>query len=485
MREHPNNLISSTFFYLISRIIPAGLAFLAIGVFTRLLSPEEYGVYALSLSLISLLSTGTNNWIYLSVVRLLPGEAEPDRFQASVLVIYLSITALLLLGGVAYVLLFSESATERVIIGLSGLFLIVQGWMEINLHMLIARSQARLYTKLVIIRAIFSTCMGIALAVLGWGPAGILLGSTLGMLIPSLWLTRHHWDNIHLRHSRMQDIDRIRRFGLPLSLSSMLDNVIFYSDRVLLGWLVGTGAVGVYAVGYDIADKALKSVMYSVGAATLPTAVRTLEQKGEAAARLQLEQNVIILVAMGLPTAAGLCLIAPNLAGLVGREFHDEAVTLIPLIAIGTFLACLRSNYLDHAFHLGKRALPLTLVTAITAVMNVALNLLLIPYFGMVGAAYATVISFIIAVGAGFTLGRRVFRLPMPWLEFLKIAVAVAVMATAVLLLPELGGTIAALALKISVGGVVYLTMAGLLKIGGIRDILPALRSRLAPSPQP
>jgi O-antigen/teichoic acid export membrane protein len=214
----------------------------------------------------------------------------------------------------------------------------------------------------------------------------------------------------------------------------MLDNVIFYSDRVLLGWLVGTGAVGVYAVGYDIADKALKSIMYSVGAAALPTAVRTLEQDGEAAARLQLEQNVTILVALGLPTTVGLCLVAPDLAGLVGAEFHDEAITLIPLIAIGTFLACLRSNYLDHAFHLGKRALPLTLVTAITAVVNVALNLLLIPIFGM---------------------------------------------------LPEFGGITAALALKTGVGGIVYLAVAGLLKIGGIRDILPALRSRLAPSPQP
>jgi O-antigen/teichoic acid export membrane protein len=197
--------------------------------------------------------------------------------------------------------------------------------------------------------------------------------------------------------------------------------------------------------------------------------VRLLEQEGEEAARRQMERNVVILSALGLPATVGLSLVAPEIAALVGADFRDAVAALIPPIAVGTFLACLRSNYLDHAFHLSKRALPLTLVTAATAALNLVLNLILVPRMGVMGAAYATLGSFLFGALAGYAAGRRLFRLPLPWTEFLKIGAAVCAMAATILALPDAPAVGLTLALKVAAGGLVYLGAGLALDIGGLR----------------
>jgi O-antigen/teichoic acid export membrane protein len=458
-----------TLLYIVSRLVPAVLAFLAIGVYTRFLSAEEYGAYALTLSVVSLVSSAAIGWIYMSVVRLLAAAEDPARFQASVLVSFLGVVALLVIGGVPYLLLAELTPQERMLFSLAGLLLIVQGWMEINLHFLIARAEAWLYTRMAIGRAVLGMIVGVALAALGWGAGGILLGTVIGMLVPTVWLTWHYWRGVDLRRADMRDIRAFNRFGLPLTLGLTLDNVTFYSDRLVLGWLASAHAVGLYAVGYDIADKALKSIMQSVGAAALPTAILLLEREGEDAARRQLEHNVVILVALGLPATVGLSLIAPEISVLVGAEYRGAVAALIPPIAAGTFLACLRANYLDHAFHLSKRALPLTLVTGGTAVLNLVLNLLLVPRLGVMGAAYATLGSFLFGALAGYAAGRRLFRLPLPWGEFLKIGASLAAMSSAILMLPDTPSVALTLAFKVGTGGLVYVCGGLAFNIGNVR----------------
>jgi O-antigen/teichoic acid export membrane protein len=477
----PSGVFRGTLLYIVSRLVPAILTFLAIGLYTRFLSTEEYGLYALILSIVSLVSSAAIGWIYMSVVRLLAASPDPARFQASVLLSFLAVVALVVTAGVPYLLLVSQTPGERLLILLAGFLLIVQGWMEINFHFLIARGQAWLYTQLSILRAVLGTAVGVGLAALGWGAGGILLGTAIGMLAPTLWLSWFHWRGIDPRRADRRDIRAFHRFGLPLTLGLTLDNVTLYSDRLVLGWLADTQAVGLYAVGYDIADKALKSIMQSVGAAALPTAVRLLEQEGEEAARRQLERNAVILVSLGLPATVGLSLVAPEIAALVGPEFREAVAALIPPIAAGTFLACLRSNYLDHAFHLSKRALPLTLVTAGTAVLNLVLNLILVPRLGVMGAAYATLGSFLFGALAGYAAGRRLFRLPLPWTEFLKIGAAVCTMAATIFALPDGQGAGLTLVLKVAAGGLSYLGTAVALDIGGVRRSgrLGDLRGRL------
>ncbi|MCW8088091.1 oligosaccharide flippase family protein [Sabulicella glaciei] len=466
--------------YLVGRIVPAAVTFVTIGVLTRFLSPEEYGTYAIALSVISLFSMAAYNWLYVSIVRLRPMEEDAAKpFQAAVLVLYLVCVALVLSFGALYVAAFSPWGGSSLWGAAVALF-VVQGWLEINLHFLISRSEAGRYVLVTLLRSLLVTALAILAAALGGGAASVLLATALAVLGPALWLTFRQWRGVRLREAGTGDMGSIARFGLPLAPSFLLDNVIFYADRLILGWLINAQAVGLYAVGYDLADRTLKALMYSIGSASLPAAVQALEIEGEDAARRQLAQNLLTLVTFGLPATVGLCLTASELSILVGSEFRDVTTVLIPLVAVATFLACIRSSYLDHAFHLARRPLPLLLVTGTTALFNVSLNILLIPSFGLLGAAYANLAAFIVAVFLAWSMGRSAFRLPYPWRGLAKIAAACAAMGIflAMPIWPE--AQVLALVLKTALGGAVFVAVGLLLRAEIVSELVWGVINRLA-----
>src|SRR5690606_3730158 len=132
------------------------------------------------------------------------------------------------------------------------------------------------------------------------------------------------------------------------------------------------------------------TLMMIVTLAGLPLAVRRMELEGMSAASVQLRENGGLLLAVGLPAAVGLSMLAPQIAGVVvGHEFADVAGALMPWIAVGVFLHGMKAYYVDHAFMLAKRVRGQVIAAGCGALVNVVANLVLIPRFGLHGAAYA------------------------------------------------------------------------------------------------
>jgi O-antigen/teichoic acid export membrane protein len=114
---------------------------------------------------------------------------------------------------------------------------------------------------------------------------------------------------------------------------------------------------------------------------------------------------------------------------------------------------------------------------AVPAGMNVVLNLILVPRFGLMGAAWATAASFGLGLLATMILGRRVIALPVPWANLIRCALATGVMALVVSILPSIGG-VAELALDSGTGAAVYAATALALNASGVRDVAARLLDR-------
>jgi len=193
-----------------------------------------------------------------------------------------------------------------------------------------------------------------------------------------------------------------------------------------------------------------------VNLAAYPLAIQALEQGGKEAARRQLSKNAIALFAIGLPAMVGLALLAPNIADVVlGKAFRETAAALIPWIAFGVFLSCMRAYHLDLAFQLSQHTVGQIWVALGAAVVNLGLNLWWIPRLGLMGAAYATVVAYAVALGISLFLGRRLFSMPFPTKEAFKIGLAVAGMGGVLWPLRGFRG-IGALVAQIAGGVVVY-----------------------------
>src|SRR5690606_35389356 len=131
------------------------------------------------------------------------------------------------------------------------------------------------------------------------------------------------------------------------------------------------------------------------------------------------------------------------------------AASVTPWVALGAFLSGMTTYYFGQAFTLGRRTGWLLLAMSIPAGSNIVLNVLLIPRFGVMGAAWATAISFALGPAASMTIGRRILPLPLPWNALARCGLAAAVMAGDVMMMPSIGG-FAELMLDAGVGVIVY-----------------------------
>src|SRR5690606_14256890 len=143
-------------------------------------------------------------------------------------------------------------------------------------------------------------------------------------------------------------------------------------------------------------------------------------------------------------------------------------------------LAGLTTYYFHQAFTLGRRTPLLLAAMAVPTSANLALNLALIPRFGLNGALWATAASYALGLLASIWLGRGVTPLPIPWASLGQALAASAAMALVVSRLPAWGG-LPELGLKACAGALVYGAAAWAMYAGGFRSRMRPLLRRLRP----
>ncbi len=173
-----------------------------------------------------------------------------------------------------------------------------------------------------------------------------------------------------------------------ITLSRVMRSLIVTFDVILLGLLATRRDVGLYSAGYRICY-----LMMAVAVAThvvFAPAVARATLVGSTAVRQVLERSVALTATVMLPLAVGAAVLADRiLALLFGDQFASGAPAL-RLLALSIALLALhgttRSVFVAH--HQTKLE---AMIFAVAAALNIALNFLLIPGFGIVGAAFATV----------------------------------------------------------------------------------------------
>jgi O-antigen/teichoic acid export membrane protein len=169
-----------------------------------------------------------------------------------------------------------------------------------------------------------------------------------------------------------------------------------------------------------------------------------------------MRHNATLLLVVGVPAVIGLMMLAGNICdSFLGREFRQEATRIMPIIALGTFLAGYKAYHLDSAFQFVHRTIYQVWIVLIAAIVNVALNLLLVRPLGILGAAGASVVAYVISMVLTASYGRKHFALPFPTRDFLKVMAASGAMAAALYLLRDYRGSVA-LSAQVIAGGMVY-----------------------------
>jgi len=460
--------------YFLARGIPGLIALLAIAVYTRLLAPSEYGDYVLVLTCVALGNALLFQWLRHGLLRFYSLHVDsPATLLSSIAGCYLVVLIVALTAFLALALLAQWERSLQELGLLTAVLLGCQSFFELNVDLRNARLEPLKLGFLGVVRAGSSLAIAWFLIVIfKFSAAGVVIGLAVGSLLSIMFVNARLWRGISLALVDRKLIADIAAYGLPLTASVLLTFVVHGADRLMIAAILDNDSVGLYASGFDLAQQSLGLIMMTVQMAYVPAALRTFAREDRKATHESLGVYGVILVAVGLPSTIILVTLAENISVVfLGAAFQDAARTLIPLIAVATLVSCLKSYYLDLAFHFSRRTTRLLGVATVVAVANVALNLWWIPLFGIYGAAYATIGSYAIGLGASLLTGRTLLRLRYWHPELPKVLGASILLVIALLPMRANLGVLA-LTSQVVIGLVTYAGALLVLNVFSVRSML-------------
>lgn len=469
--------------YLPVNIAQGVIGLLTIVLFTRVLSPEAYGAYALAFSVLSLTQTVLLTWTEAAMARFHAKRVEDGRLPDHFATIY-RLWGVAALGtpviAAAVLCLIPLSNPMKLALGAAFAAVLVKSLAKLSQERRRAAGEVSGAALMDIVQTVGAFALGLILALIGLGGAAPLLGAGAISLICLLFVLPGDLARMKGGHFDRAMAHDYAAYGLPVSLSLILALVLSTTDRFLLAAYLGEATVGVYHAGYSLGSRILDVVFIWLGMAGGPALVAALERGGPTALKDAAHEQASLMALLTLPAATGLALVAKPLAQLmVGEALHAGAAHVTPWIAASGWLSGVTTYYLLQAFTLGRRTPLLIASMAAPALVNVALNLLLIPRFGLDGALWATTASYGVGALTACLLGRSAQPLPIPWNTLAKAGGGCLLMAAAVLALPSPGGLLE-LILKAGVGAAIYGGVVLGLDVDGLRGKILSIARRKA-----
>ncbi len=467
-------MLKHLLYYVPAQVLPALMSLLGVAVFTHHMGVVDYGQLAIALAVVTAGQGVALQWLCASVMRFYPKAREEGTLPALLAGTgswWLISSLLTLLGlGVASALFLPTTARGQSVMLCAALLYVTLSLAFLTMRVHMAAMHSRRYSLLQAVQSIGG--MGTA-CLLAWyvsaTPQAILLGFVLGYIFVLLvdyrnviGLFRLHRDDAGMRH-------RIWQFGWPIIIFSGFSFILSKGDRFLVQALLGSEAVALYAAPYSLAEQAISVIFLIIVPVTHPLAVRAYEQ-GSAALAEQMQVNARVVFGLAAPAALGFAMLASEISDLILAEaYYDLSVQVLPWVALSTLMFGLKAHYLDHAFQLAHKNKYQLYILIPAAALNLLLNLILLPRIGVMGAVYATVISYALALIGSYYLAQRAFRFTLPWLDLAKITLACLLMA-AVMSVIEIDVVWQSLLLKFLLGAGSYVLVVYTM------GLLPVLR---------
>lgn len=472
--------------YGLSTLLTKFGTFLLIPIYTRLLSTAGYGVLSLATLtgtlLIMVLPLGQDSALVLLCAKGTKEESlkVSKELLPSVFLFTMAFAIVVtVLGFVFGPHFFPKGSTES---GFSfypyAALVLVTATVGIPLLLVqsINRAQRAVNRFAVIQLAVFliSTCVGVYLvAIVGRGARGALEGSLVGAVaclpVAIFLMTRMMKPVVS-----WQRLKQSLRIGIPLAPHSLAGWILGFADRVMLEHYSGATQVGLYSAAYNLA-LGMTALVMTINQAWSPFYFQTAQSDQRPLLKRLSTIVAIVYTVLGL----GFVLFSKELLVLMSGAHYREAGNLVPIIAAGCYgygLYCLFSTSLFFSL---KTKLILS-VSASAAILNIALNILLIPRYGMVAAAWATLVAYAMMAGIVWVVASRGDGGLYEHRKVLRLVVMFCVVFGITLFVDRSGlSTVLALSIKGALFVLVFPALAALkiVTFGQMKQQLAALRS--------
>ena len=417
------DLAGKSLIYGLGSVLLRSLSLLVLPLYTRYLSPADYGVVALGSSLTALLSLILPIGLYNAVARfyfIIEAREERRRVIGTIwlamLGIGLVISLLLdMVGATLFEAVFPQlEFNPYVRISIWTAYLTLFSFVPLNLFQVQERPGAFVWwTGAILILTVALTILFVV--ILEKGAYGYLLATLIAnaiFAIPYVVVTIRDADFC----LDFTYLSKAIKFSLPLVPHGLSSWVLAVSDRAILQFYVSVSALGIYSLGYTFGMIQI-TISAAINQAFIPFLFKRVAEEG-GSAEPRLARLVTYYTLTICTVAVGLCIFAKEIIYFFTAEPFHSAYQVVPIIVLGYLWNGLYVIPLNFLFLKSRTELiPIGTVTA--GFVNVAINYLFVQDYGIMTAAWATFVAFFVMLILVFFFSNRIY--PFPY-EYRRIA---------------------------------------------------------------
>lgn len=385
--------VKAGIWFTVCNILQRGVQFLTTPIYTRILTTEEYGMY-------SVFMTWLNIFTIFATLNLSSGpyyngmlkyEENGAKYTSSIQSLGSIVTLL-------FAILFSLSFPyiEHLIGMPYEIAILIFAVAFVHPAFLFWSIQQRLNYKfkaligVTILNTVLVPIIGIFLILeYQMGYVGLIVGYVVANVIVSgffyirnLFLGRQLFSKEYWGYSLKLSVPLI-----PHYLSQM---VLGQSDRIMIKYYCGSDQAGIYSLAYQV-SLLMNLLISGINNSLTPWMYRTLKEQGYE----KIKKSTIQLIILVFVLSGVAMLMAPEIILILGTEEYLDAIWIIPPIMLSTcvtFVYCIWGTVLFYF----ERMKIVAVATSSGAILNVLLNILLIPRFGYIAAAYTTLMGYVV-----------------------------------------------------------------------------------------
>lgn len=434
----------------------SGLIF--IPIITKSFSTAEYGMWAQVTTTVALVPNIANLGLPYTMVRFLSAEKDKSKIKGSFYsMISVTLLSTLIICGVF--LVFRTAIANALFNGnLQVLYIttLISFFACLNL-MLISFfrtfQQMKKYSLFLVLQSYIGVFVCIVLVYLGYHIETVVFGLLSGYVAVFLMMLVMVVGYLGLGKPSYENLREELAFAIPTIPNNVSSWVVDSSDKYVISGIIGAAAVGCYSPGYALGSVLL--MFLSPFATLLPAVLPEYFEKGDlTTVDYYMKYSMKYYLLLTVPAAVGMSVLSkPLLLSITTNTIANGGYLVTPFVCLGALFMGVY-GITNNILILEKETKILGKLWIIVAIANIGLNILLVPYLGIIGAAAVTLVCYIAAFTVTTIKSRKYHKLPYERNSTIKIIIASIIMGIIVKLINPMG--ILQILIAIIVGVIVY-----------------------------
>lgn len=301
-----------------------------------------------------------------------------------------------------------------------------------------AMNQMKIYSFFMIIQAVLNIIFITYFTLKGFEISFAVLGLLLSYFSTLLIMILLSTIQLGITIPKFNNFRKYLTFGLPLIPSTLSSWIVDSSDRYIIGIILGTAYVGYYSPGYSLGTL-LNLIIFPFNLVLTPELSKLYDNNEKERVEMIIRYSLKYFLLISIPIFVGISLLArPILSLLTTNEIASEGFYITPFIALSSlFFGC--QSIITQISILNKKTKFIGISWFFAAFLNLFLNIILVPFLGILGAGITTLISYFVVFVILSAYSLKEFKIYLEKKFVLKSVLASIVMGSIILVFDKNG----------------------------------------------